>query len=118
MSRKKDISLIIIDNNRDFRNNLKSLLQLYSPNNLFEFKIIADVDSITQGKPIIEKYKPQILLLDIQLQQESGLDILKYLPKKNYPTKTLILSEHQEEKNDFSSNVFGRKRIYIQTQCC
>ena len=109
MSKKNAISLVIIDDNREFRNNLKTLLQLYSENNLFKLKVIADTDSLAKGKPIIEKYKPQILLLDLELQQGSGLDILKYLSKNHCQTKTLILSAHEEKEMIFQAMSLGAK---------
>ncbi len=109
MSKKNAISLVIIDDNREFRNNLKILLQLYSENNLLKLKVIADTDSLAKGKPIIEKYKPQILLLDLELQQGSGLDILKYLSKNHCQTKTLILSAHEEKEMIFQAMSLGAK---------
>ena len=107
MSQKKTISLLIIDDNWEFRNNLKTLLQLYSQNDLLKLKVIGDTDSIAQGKLIIGKYQPQIVLLDLELQQESGLDILKHLSQNNCQTKTLILSAHEEEEMIFRAMSLG-----------
>ena len=109
ISKQNIISLIIIDDNLELRNNLKILLQLYNQNNLFKFKVIADSDSIERGKLLIEKYNPQILLLDLELQQGSGLDILKYLTQKKSQTKTLILSAHEEEEMIFKAMSLGAK---------
>ena len=109
ISKKKVISIIIIDDNRELRNSLKTLLQLYSQNNYFSFKVVADTDSIAQGKLFIEKYQPQILLLDLELQQENGLDILKYLYSKKCQTKTLIVSAHEEEEMIFKAMSLGAK---------
>ncbi|MDJ0632283.1 MAG: response regulator transcription factor [Xenococcaceae cyanobacterium MO_188.B29] len=109
MLKKHAISVMIVDDNYEFRNNIKTLLQLYNQNNLLNFKIISDTDSIAKGKSIIEKYQPQILLLDLELQQESGLDILKYLLNNNSQTKTLILSAHEEEEIIFQAMSLGAK---------
>ena len=108
-TKKNSTSLMIIDDNREFRDNLKTLLQLYNQNNLLKFKIIADTDSLNKGKILIAKYNPQILLLDLELQQESGLDILKYLSVNHYQTKTLILSGHEEEEMIFKAMYLGAK---------
>ena len=107
--KKKIISLIIIDDNWEFRDSIKTLLKLYSQHNSFKLNVIADTDSIVKGKQIIEKYQPQILLLDIELQQESGLDILRDLSDSNCPTKTLILSAHEEEEIIFKAMSLGAK---------
>lgn len=108
-TQKNPVSLMIIDDNREFRKNLKTLIQLYSQNKLLKFKIIADADCFKTGKLLIEKYNPQILLLDLELQQESGLDILKYLSINNCPTKTLVLSGHEEEEMIFKAMYLGAK---------
>lgn len=109
MLKTKQISLIIIDDNWDFRNNLKTLLQLYNQNNLFHFKLIADSDSLVKGKLLVEKYQPDILLLDLELQQASGLTLLQDLAAINCQTKTLILSGHEEEEMIFKAMSLGAK---------
>ena len=109
LSKKNCISIIIIDDNQEIRNNLKTLLQLYSQNSHLKFKVIADTGSTASGKLLLEKYKPQILLLDLELQQESGLDILKHLHKNKLQTKSLILSAHEEEEMIFKAMVLGAK---------
>ena len=104
---KNLISLVIIDDNWEFRSNLKTLLQLYNQNNLYKFKVLADTDSLAKGKLLIEKYQPNILLLDLELQQESGLEMLKHLSNHNLSTKTLILSAHEEEEMIFQAMSLG-----------
>ena len=109
MSKKASSSLVLIDDNDKFRDNLKTLIQLYNQNSLLKFNIIADTDSVAKGKSILKKYQPQILLLDLELQNESGLDILKYLAKNHYQIKTLILSAHEEEEMIFQAMFLGAK---------
>ena len=109
MSKKSCSSLLIIDDNHKFRNNLKTLIQLYNQSNLSEFNLIGDTDSVTQGKLLLDKYQPQILLLDLELHHESGLEILKHLASKDYQSKTLILSAHEEEEMIFQAMFLGAK---------
>lgn len=104
---KKAISLTIADDNREFRKSLKTLLQLYNQNNSFKLKILAETDSVIKTRPIIERYQPDVLLLDLELQQESGLDILEYLFDNDCQTKTLVLSAHEEEEMIFQAMTLG-----------
>lgn len=101
--------MLIIDDNYKFRNNLKTLIQLYDRSNLSELNLVGDTDCVTQGKLLLDKYQPQILLLDLELYHESGLEILKYLASKDYQCKTLILSAHEEEEMIFKAMFLGAK---------
>ena len=109
MSKKNHNSLLIIDDNHKFRNNLKTLIQLYNQNNLSKFNLIGDTDSVAKGKSLLDKYQPQILLLDLELHHESGLEILEYLANKDYQSKTLILSAHEEEEMIFQAMFLGAR---------
>ena len=109
MSKKSCNSLLIIDDNHKFRNNLKTLIQLYNQNNLFKFNLIGDTDSVAKGKSLLDKCQPQILLLDLELHHESGLEILKYLANQDYQSKTLILSAHEEEEMIFEAMFLGAR---------
>lgn len=109
MSKKNNSSLMLIDDNHRFRNSLKTLIQLYNQNSLSKFDLVGDADSVVRGKLLLDKYQPQILLLDLELHQESGLEILKYLIERDYQSKTLILSAHEEEEMIFKAMYLGAK---------
>ena len=109
MPKKNCNSLLIIDDNHKFRNNLKILIQLYNQNSLSKFNLIGDADSVARGKSLLDKFQPQILLLDLELHHESGLEILKHLANKGYQSKTLILSAHEEEEMIFQAMLLGAK---------
>ena len=109
MTLKKSISLLIVDDNHRFRNHLKTLIHLYSQNNLAKLNLIGDADSVIRGKSILDKHQPQVLILDLELNRESGLEILQYLTQQNYQSKALILSAHQEEDTIFKAMSLGAK---------
>lgn len=47
-------------------------------------------------RDLIEQKKPELLVTDIRMPRVSGLDLVKYIDEKNYPTKTIILSGYSE----------------------
>ncbi len=109
MPKKNHSSLLIVDDNHRFLNNLKTLVQLYNQNSLFKFNLVGDADTVARAKLLLDKYQPQILLLDLELGNESGLEIIKYLSNKNYQSKTLILSAHEEEEMIFKAMSLGAR---------
>lgn len=109
MSQKNHSSLLIVDDNHRFRDNLKTLVQLYNQNSSSKFNLVGDADTIARAKLLLDKYQPQILLLDLELGHESGLEVIKYLSDKNYQSKTLILSAHEEEEMIFKAMYLGAR---------
>lgn len=74
------ITTFIIDDEFQSRNFLFNLLQQYFP----EIAILGKVSSIKEGLEGIIEYQPDIVFLDIQLQEGTGFDLLSRLPKIDF----------------------------------
>jgi len=81
------ITAILIDDDINLRNGMKGLLSLYAP----EITIIGEADSVASGVEAIEKLHPQVVFLDIQLNDGTGFDILEKLATKNGKTTSHIV---------------------------
>lgn len=81
------ITAILIDDDINLRNGMKGLLSLYAP----EITIIGEADSVATGVEAIEKLNPQVVFLDIQLNDGTGFDILEKLAAKNGKTTSHIV---------------------------
>jgi len=68
------ISTIIVDDERLAREGLKSLL-LKIP----DIQIVAEAENVDEALDLIEKLKPQLVFLDIQMPEKSGFDLLEEL---------------------------------------
>ncbi|ACK69263.1 two component transcriptional regulator, LuxR family [Gloeothece citriformis PCC 7424] len=106
---QKYISTMLVDDESLFRENLKTLLNLYSDSGKMDFTIISEADSATKAINLIHRYHPHLILLDLELDHESGLDILKYLQTHHSSVITLVLSAHQEENLIFQAMQAGAK---------
>lgn len=73
------ITSIIIDDDSNLRIGLKGLLQLYAP----DIKIIGEADGVQSGIECIGQLNPQVVFLDIQLNQGTAFDILEKLLVQN-----------------------------------
>jgi DNA-binding NarL/FixJ family response regulator len=107
----KKVSTLIVDPHKSFCTSLKTLLALYNDyNNCLNFRLnlVGEAHSGIQAISLIKKYKPQLILLDLELNQDTGMIVLKYLQEtKNFLTKTLVLSSHQEEHLIFQAMQSG-----------
>ena len=57
------------------------------------------VSEVSDGESCIsqlEKIKPEILLLDINMPKVNGMEVLNYIKNNNIPVKVLILTVHNE----------------------
>lgn len=115
MTTLKPITTLLVDDQAIFRKNLHSLLQLYSQSNQINFKIVGEADSTAKAIKLINHYHPQLMLLDLELAQDSGLDVLKYLQTNDYLVNTLVLSAHQEENLIFEAMQAGAKGYIFKT---
>lgn len=61
--------------------------------------------SVPQAKKILEKEKIDILLTDIEMPHENGLDLIEWTVAKNYPVIPLILTGHQ--RFDYAHKALG-----------
>ena len=59
-------------------------------------KVIAEASDGIECLEKLKNVKPDILLLDINMPNMNGIDVLKELKEKNDPLKVLILTVHSE----------------------
>ncbi len=67
------IGAIIIDDENRSREMLQNLINEYCKN----IEVIATADSVTAGIEAINKYSPDLLFLDIEMNKETGFDLLE-----------------------------------------
>ncbi|MBI3742183.1 MAG: response regulator transcription factor [Chloroflexi bacterium] len=93
------IEILIADDHVLFREGLKRILKRES-----DLAVIAEA---TNGREVIDRVKqkqPDIVLLDISMPGESGLEVLEALKRDFAKVKVLILSMHPEDR--FASRAF------------
>lgn len=71
MNENKLIKAIIVDDERPARKGLRILLEPFS-----QIDIIGEAGSVTEAVLLIEKLRPDLIFLDIQMPGQSGFDLL------------------------------------------
>jgi len=69
------IKAIVIDDMEQARVTLKKDLQVYAP----DVEVIAEAGGVVEGAKILKHHQPDIVFLDIQMQDGSGFDLLDIL---------------------------------------
>lgn len=73
------ITALLIDDDKHLRKGMKSLLERYAS----DIAIVGEAESVKTGIIALEKYKPQVVFLDIHLADGTGFDILEEYAKNN-----------------------------------
>jgi two-component system LytT family response regulator len=76
----QSIKAFIIDDELQSRNFLHKMLQQYFP----EICVVGQASTVEEGLQGIKEYNPNIVFLDIQMQGETGFDLLNRLREINF----------------------------------
>jgi len=92
MNMSKPINIALIDDHILFREGVKRILDYEA-----DFNIVAEGDDGAVGIEIVKEYKPDVVLMDINMPNMNGVQATANLVR-NYPkTKVIILSIHDDE---------------------
>ncbi len=81
---------IIIDDEAHMRQSLEKLVKDYCPN----IKLVAKADGVETGFDAIKRHHPDLVLLDIQLKDGTGFDLLKKLEPIDF--KVIFITAYDE----------------------
>ncbi|HLR08869.1 MAG TPA: response regulator transcription factor [Bacillota bacterium] len=85
-------SIALIDDHKLFREGVKRILE-FEP----EFKIVGEGDDGSAARRIAKKYKPDVVLMDINMPNVNGVQATADLVRNFPATKVIILSIHDDE---------------------
>lgn len=82
------IKAVIIDDHTSMRNNLKAILGFINE----EVEIMGEASGVQEGVELVNKLKPELLFLDVEMQDGTGFDLLSQLPDKSL--KVIFITGH------------------------
>jgi two-component system LytT family response regulator len=87
---KHKFTAVIIDDMSDAREALKDELDTHCP----EIKLLGEAESVVSGSKLLKTIKPDIVFLDIELQDGTGFDILEIIG--DYSFKVIFTTASDE----------------------
>lgn len=94
--------ILIVDDDVDIRDSLRDMLETEG-----KYYLIETASSADSAKEVSAKFKPQIVLLDIKLGSDSGLDLVPYM-KRNFPDIICIMmTAYRDAEYAVSAVQFG-----------
>ena len=85
------ITAIIADDHEIVRRGLRSLLESHN------CKLVAEAADGLAAAQAVEKFKPQLLFLDLNMPRLHGLEVLKQTRTSSPNTRVIVLSMHNDE---------------------
>ena len=89
MSRR--IELIIVDDHPIFRQGLVNVIETNE-----RYKVIGEADTIAEAMRLVEIHPPDLLLVDISLHHENGLELVKTIHSAKPQIYQLVISMYDE----------------------
>ena len=75
---EKPTTIIIIDDHALFRKGVSQMISTDS-----EFMVVGEAASGEEGLLLVEKLKPDLVLIDLNMKGMNGLQVLTYIKEKN-----------------------------------
>jgi len=84
--------ILVVEGHLIVQQGLVSLLGTRS-----DLQIVGVAANVREAKPLLDQTMPDILLLDLALQGDSGLDLARALYRSRSSTRVLVMTEFSEE---------------------
>jgi DNA-binding NarL/FixJ family response regulator len=86
------IRLLIADDHQMVRDGLRRLLELEP-----DLTVVGEAAAVSDVLESVRRLQPDVLLLDLQLADGSGREVLSALPQTPRPTRAIVLTGHLQE---------------------
>jgi len=86
------IKIIIADDHAVLRSGLKMML-----NSQTDMEVVAEASKDTETVQLCQKYKPDIVLLDITMPDHGGIRIIPEIKRKSPESRILVLTMHDDD---------------------
>jgi DNA-binding NarL/FixJ family response regulator len=88
----KPITLVIADDHPVFRKGLRDVIEPHD-----EFRILGEAENGECALKLIEEFKPQVGVIDIEMPIMNGFDLMKALHVRHIPMDIIFLTMYKEQ---------------------
>lgn len=92
------ISVLLVDDNQRFRYGLQTLLDFYGATGTLKCRVVGHAASVDQALRLALEQTPALVLLDLELSQDNGIEFLTKQQTLENRSKVLVLSAHREDE--------------------
>lgn len=87
------LKILLVDDHEVVRLGLKSLLARYP-----EFEVVAEAATADEAVSLTERYKPDVVVMDIRLPGKSGIEATREIVEKGGDSKIIMLTSYADDE--------------------
>ena len=107
---KKKARIILVDDNFDHLSGVKELITMESG-----YDVIATATNATVALSLIKKYRPDVVLMDINMPEKDGLSAIQEIEKLEMGVKVIALTGYDDPDLIFRAMKIGAKGYILKT---
>jgi len=97
-----NISILLVDDHELIRSGLGAVLDLEP-----DMDVVGTAGSVAEAITAFDRLQPKVVVADLQLQDGTGLDIVRTVRKKNDATGLIVLTMHSGDDQIFAAMQAG-----------
>lgn len=107
---RRAVNLLIVDDSPYIRSNLKKLFS-----EMKRITVSGEAENSQEAIELINQKKHDIIILDVELKNSNGFDVLKYVKNKKYFRKPVVImftnhsSAYKEKATELGTDYFFDK---------
>ena len=104
------LRVLLIDDNADHLRGVKELITLES-----SYDVVGATTSANIGINLIKKYRPDVVLMDINMPEKDGLQAIQEIERLGLDTRVIALSGYDDSDLIFRAMKLGAKGYILKT---
>jgi len=106
---KQAIRILVADDHAIFRDGLRKLLEVTD-----EVQIIGEASNGVECTKMLQKLKPDILLLDLRMPEKDGLGVLEEVNFDTLPTRVIVLTAAEDDRDVVRAMRLGARGVVLK----
>lgn len=107
---KRKARILLVDDNSDHLRGVKELITLET-----SYDVVGTTTSANIGINLIKKYRPDLVLMDINMPEKDGLQAIQEIGRLELDTKVIALSGYDDADLIFRAMKIGAKGYVLKT---
>ena len=107
---KRNAKVLLIDDNANHLRGVKELIEIEGT-----FDVVATTTSANVGITMVKKYRPDVILMDINMPEKDGLQAIQEIDKLGLGVKIISLSGYDDSDLIFRAMKLGAKGYVLKT---
>jgi two-component system nitrate/nitrite response regulator NarL len=106
---KVKIRILVADDHAIFRDGLRKLLE-----NTEDVEIVGEAPNGNECVRLLEKLKPDVLLLDLRMPEKDGLSVLENVNFDSLPTRVIVLTAAEDDRDIVRAMRLGARGVVLK----